>query len=243
MQPIYLNVPYERKSEAKELGAKFDWDRLLWYANEGNIDELQRKFKIYEPLNNIVGENRGFGGSELYVDMIPSQSWFRNLRTCLVNKDDWNIVRKHVFERVNYTCECCGLWCKDSKIYDAEDYVKPTQYMHESTVRELQKWNNIQLEAHERWSFDDSKKVQKLERIIALCHRCHTVTHWGLAGIRGLHEEAEDHLMKVNKYTQDQCSKHITERTEFWRSLKEDYKLDLSIIRNSGFDIVEDDNI
>ena len=61
MQPIYLNVPYERKSEAKELGAKFDWDKRLWYANEGNIDELQRKFKIYEPLEKKMIESEDLG--------------------------------------------------------------------------------------------------------------------------------------------------------------------------------------
>lgn len=241
MQSIYLNVPYERKEEAKELGAKFDWDKLLWYGNECNIGKLQTKFKIYEPLSNIVGENREFGGQKLYVDMIPPQCWYRNVRERLVNKDDWNIIRKHVFERVNYTCECCGLWCKDSRPYDEEDHVQRTGYVNPSEVRELKKWNTVRLEAHERWSYDDSTKVQKLERIVALCHRCHTVTHLGLAGERGLYGEAYDHLMKVNRYTVDQCSEHIRDREDIWSTLKEEYKLDLSIIKNSGFDVENDD--
>lgn len=76
MSIIYLLVPYERISEAKELGAKFDWNKKLWYGNEDNICELQKLFKIYQSLNNIVGENRQFGGSKLYVDMVPHQLYF-----------------------------------------------------------------------------------------------------------------------------------------------------------------------
>ena len=53
MQSIYLNVPYERKEEAKELGAKFDWDKLLWYGNECNIGKLQTKFKVIIKLKIV----------------------------------------------------------------------------------------------------------------------------------------------------------------------------------------------
>lgn len=259
---VYLLVPYERISEAKELGAKFDWNKKLWYGNEDNICELQKLFKIYQPLNNIVGENRQFGGSKLYVDMVPHKSWNHNVRTYLKNKEDWDCIRKHVYERVNYRCECCGLLCKIKKYHD-DLYLDSSKYEenkrfiesfkdndpeyfsesmkclndnHNEYIKELQIWNTIQLEAHERWSYDDSTKVQKLERIIALCHRCHTVTHWGLAGVRGLINEAHEHLMKVNKYTEEDCKEHIKERTNIWRSLKEKYKLDLSILINSGFD-------
>lgn len=253
MSKIYLLVPYERNSEAKELGAKFDWNNKLWYGNKDNICALQKLFKIHQPLKNIIGENRQFGGSELYVDMVPPQSWYHNVRTYLKNEEDWDSIRKHVYERVNYRCECCGLWCKNKKLYDDLDFdeskfkdsdpeyfsevIKNLNDDHNKYIKELQIWNTIQLEAHERWSYDDSTKVQKLERIIALCHRCHTVTHWGLAGLRGLKNEAMEHLMKVNKYTNEECFEHIKERTNIWRCLKGEYKLDLSILTNSGFDI------
>ena len=35
------------------------------------------------------------------------------------------------------------------------------------------------LEAHERWRYDDGKRLQKLETVIAVCHRCHEVIHIG----------------------------------------------------------------
>ena len=34
-------------------------------------------------------------------------------------------------------------------------------------------------------------KIQKLERIVALCHRCHTATHVGLACVKGLGQLAK----------------------------------------------------
>ena len=33
------------------------------------------------------------------------------------------------------------------------------------------------LEAHENWSYDEEKALQKLEDVVALCHSCHEVKH------------------------------------------------------------------
>ena len=54
------------------------------------------------------------------------------------------------------------------------------------------------LEAHERWSYDDIKKVQKLEDIIAVCHLCHSVIHIGRTQLVGDEDKAIKHFMKVN---------------------------------------------
>lgn len=55
------------------------------------------------------------------------------------------------------------------------------------------------LEAHERWSYDEKKGVQKLEDVIAVCHACHSVIHIGRTQLTGGEEEAIAHFMKVNK--------------------------------------------
>ena len=54
------------------------------------------------------------------------------------------------------------------------------------------------LEAHEQWSYDEEKGVQKLENIIAVCHDCHSVIHIGRTQLVGDIERAEKHYMKVN---------------------------------------------
>ena len=54
------------------------------------------------------------------------------------------------------------------------------------------------LEAHERWEYDETRGIQKLVGIEALCRKCHETKHVGLAQLRGRGEAAEDWFMKVN---------------------------------------------
>ena len=40
-------------------------------------------------------------------------------------------------------------------------------------------------DAHERWSYDEKKGVQKLEDIVAVCKDCHSVIHIGRTYLKG----------------------------------------------------------
>ncbi|POZ51179.1 DUF5710 domain-containing protein [Methylovulum psychrotolerans] len=199
---VYLNVPYSRKDEAKNMGAKWDPDFKSWYMleNNRNFDKLTLLF----PDIILIGEDRTFGGNQLFVDLIPKSCWFTNVRYCIA-EDDWNRLRKIIYQRANNVCECCG---------------------------ELNgKW----LEAHERWSYDDKNKIQKLERLIALCKDCHTSTHLGYAQIKGLGEYAVQHLQKVTGFNNKQLQEHIDRAFETWRERSvNEYTLDLRLITNSG---------
>jgi len=46
----YLNIPYSDKDEAKELGAKFDWEKKKWYVMKSKINLFQ-KWKSQTPSN------------------------------------------------------------------------------------------------------------------------------------------------------------------------------------------------
>ena len=39
---IYLSVPFERKEDAKSLGAKWDKDKKQWYTNTYNIQLIEK---------------------------------------------------------------------------------------------------------------------------------------------------------------------------------------------------------
>jgi hypothetical protein len=260
MSKIYLIVPFENKDDAKNLGVKFDWDKKLWYANNTNKNKLLEKYKEYKSFDKLIGENREFNGSNLFIDLIPTTSWFNNVRSCIYN-EDWLRIRKYIYERVNYKCECCGLYCKNRIEYDDEDLDKNSDdedsdeeindYLLElksnnefNKNEELKKWNTIQLEAHERWSYDDINNIQKLERIIALCHRCHSVTHSGLTGLRGLSNQANKHLMKVNNWNEEQVLNHHKEQKNIWMERnKIKWNIDLSIITNSGIKLKEKEQL
>lgn len=58
------------------------------------------------------------------------------------------------------------------------------------------------LEAHEKWSYDDEKALQKLEDVVALCHSCHEVKHISRTQLMGRGAEAMEWFMKVNGCSQ-----------------------------------------
>lgn len=60
------------------------------------------------------------------------------------------------------------------------------------------------LEAHEVWSYDDEKHIQKLEDVVAVCRACHEVIHIGRTALTGREAEAQAHFMKVNGTTQSE---------------------------------------
>ena len=55
------------------------------------------------------------------------------------------------------------------------------------------------LHAHEKWSFDKDKKVQRLEDVVAVCGACHSVIHIGRSQVLGLEDNAIKHFKRVNK--------------------------------------------
>ena len=88
------------------------------------------------------------------------------------------------------------------------------------------------LEAHERWDYDDENHVQILSDIIAVCHSCHEVIHYGRTSIVGNAERAEDHFMKVNKCSYVEMRSELGKATELHRKRNEvsEWKLDLSFL-------------
>ena len=88
------------------------------------------------------------------------------------------------------------------------------------------------LEAHEKWSYDEKNKVQKLEDIIAVCHDCHSVIHIGRTSLVGNMERAEKHYMKVNacSYTDFLKDLGMANTQHQRRNEIDDWKLDLSYL-------------
>lgn len=58
------------------------------------------------------------------------------------------------------------------------------------------------LEAHEKWGYDDEKRLQTLKDVVALCPACHLVKHISRAYFVGKGEEAMEQFMKVNGCSQ-----------------------------------------
>ncbi len=216
MSIIYLSVSHNEKGEAKNLGCKFDFDIKKWYMylNSINKEQILKKWKVYKAITELIGEDRNFGENDLFVDLIPRSCWFTNVRSC-IKQCEWDRLREYVYNRVNYICECCKINVKNT--------------------------NNLRLEAHERWYYDDNTRTQKLMRLVALCNLCHQSTHMGLARIRRKEDESKLHLQKVRNFTENECEVHISNAFSIWNERnKYTWKLDLSLITNNNIELISD---
>ena len=43
--------------------------------------------------DSFIGEDRNFGGNELFIDLIPQSCWFKNARSN-IDRSNWDYVRK-----------------------------------------------------------------------------------------------------------------------------------------------------
>ncbi len=170
----------------------------------------------------LPGEDRSFNpapdGAPLFVDLVPASCWFTNVRSC-VAPADWDRIRRMVYSRAGNRCEACGSPCDRAR--------------------------RIWLEAHERWSYDLTPTdepfaswgmpVQRLRRLVCLCTRCHETTHLGLAGLRGHHERAFDHLCAVNGWSRSTARAHVAEANAlFEERSRVEWLLDLNILLLAG---------
>ncbi|MGH3718303.1 MAG: DUF5710 domain-containing protein [Pseudonocardiaceae bacterium] len=204
---VWLDVSYAEKDQAKSHGARWDPSARRWYAPSSAVTGLARWTALPEIPDLLPGEDRSLG-SGLFVDLVPSSCWFTNVRSCVVPKD-WQRLSRMITGRAGRRCEACG------------------QAPDPATGRRL--------EAHERWAYDQPSGVQALRRLICLCDQCHTVTHFGLAGLRGLAEEALGQLRTVTGMTDQQARAHVDDAFALWkdRSTRR-WTLDLTMLTTAG---------
>ncbi|GAA1089580.1 DUF5710 domain-containing protein [Nocardiopsis composta] len=207
---IWLDVPFAEKDEAKALGARWDARRRRWYAPRAGMAGLDRWAAAPDVPDLLPGEDRSLG-SGLYVDLVPSTCWFTNVRSC-VSQRDWERLRRMVVGRAGRRCEICG-----AAAVPAE---------------------RVRLEVHERWAYDRASRVQTLKRLICLCTPCHTVTHFGLAQIRGRAAEALAHLREVTGMTDAQARGHVDDAFTVWEARSAlVWSLDLSMLTSTGIEV------
>ena len=89
------------------------------------------------------------------------------------------------------------------------------------------------LDAHERWSYDCEKGVQKLEDVVAICKDCHSAIHIGRTQLKGDAIRAEDHYMKVNGCSYAEMRRDLGEANAMnaERNKVAEWKLDLSWLK------------
>ena len=120
----------------------------------------------------------------LTCELIPSSTWGTNLRS-LLTRSQWDRLRRMAYAQGGGVCEVCGdVGTNQGRKHD--------------------------LEAHEVWNYCDATHTQTLERMIALCPRCHEVKHIGRAFATGAHMRALAHLARVNGWGPEQVHAHVS---------------------------------
>jgi len=144
----------------------------------------------------------------LTIELVPKTCWYSNVRTN-VPKEIWDKLRTATYKKANHICEICG--------------GKGT------------KWP---VECHEIWHYDDNRRIQRLENLIALCPSCHEVKHIGLAGVNGRDHIAKKHLAIVNDWTKKQVDQYVTEVFKIWLTRsKHEWILNVEWLENQGIDM------
>jgi len=141
----------------------------------------------------------------LTIELVPETCWFSNVRSIASDKE-WTNLKKITSSKANYRCEICG--------------------------GKGPKWP---VECHEIWDFNDSKKLQKLVGLIALCPSCHEVKHIGFANTQGRGEIAAKHLATINEWSDDKANKYIQEKFQEWEVRSEyEWELDINYLEQYG---------
>src|SRR5207302_1396445 len=111
----------------------------------------------FDRMSLSTDRNTGFGGryepvrtftlhpgeTRLTVELVPSSCWYTNVRSH-VPKTVWDRLRRQVAAEAGNRCEICG--------------------------GRGRRWP---VECHEVWEYDDDEKIQRLQRLVALCPACH----------------------------------------------------------------------
>jgi len=119
------------------------------------------------------------------------------------------------------------------KILSKEDWQKLSRFVRSNGVCDIcgRHLPISELDAHEKWSYDDVTHIQKLENILSLCKDCHRVKHIGRAQAVGEEHLAKKWFMKVNGCSEDDYEEAIHEAITEWQERSEHkWTLDVSLI-------------
>lgn len=159
-------------------------------------------------MRKRICNNRFSGPSEplLTVELVPSTSWFTNVRSHLA-VEEWDLVRRAVYRRARYRCEVCG-----------------------------GRGERHPVECHEVWDYDDERRVQRLDRLVALCPPCHRVKHLGLASVNGRYDEALQHLAGVNGWALEEAERYARSAFARWEERSRyEWTVDVSVLESEAY--------
>jgi len=116
-----------------------------------------------------------------------------------VSGEHWDRLRRYCYKAAGHRCEICG------------------------------NKGSPAIEAHEVWVFDDKTRTQRLQRLIALCVKCHKAHHLGFARKLGIYDDVLAHMRWVNDWDDTRLKAALAgaQRT-FEKRSRERWSVDIS---------------
>ena|ERR1700693_3567728 len=129
----------------------------------------------------------------------------------ILTKTQWNILSRQVRSQAYDICEIC----------------------HSNSEKSL--------DCHEIWEYNDTRLIQKLIKMIALCKNCHQVKHFGLARLQGREAYALQHFMKINKMQRKEAENYIQKAFMTWADRSQyNWSIDISILSNYSLKLTKE---
>lgn len=149
----------------------------------------------------------------LDLELVPSTMWRKNIRG-VISRENWDALRWGFYATTKKP--------EYLKIRFDDRIRKPSVECHICGAE------GDNLELHEQWQYDDKNLVQCLVGLIPVCQDCHLSMHLGRATQLGLGDKAQQHLMRINQWTEEQTKKCIEDAFKKWRQRSgKQYSLDL----------------
>lgn len=201
--PDYKKV-LEWESQRKAKSYKAGW--LYYQCKTADLldvlDDLRNQGLIEGASQSPISVEPSAPGcpkQQLTIELVPQTCWYSNVRS-EISKTGWDKLKKITFEKAEHHCEVCS--------------------------GRGAKWP---VECHEIWHYEDTKHIQALRGLIALCPSCHEVKHMGFANTQGRGHIAARHLAKVNGWSEGQTKEYVHEQFQVWiRRSKHEWELDIS---------------
>ena len=130
---------------------------------------------------------------KLKIDLVPSTSWYNNLRK-LVSKNKWDKIRKKAYSDYGYKCGICGadgrLSCHEIWGYDDENHIQ---------------------------------KLEGFIALCTMCHHVKHIGFAGILAQQGKidYDKVIAHFMSVNKCDYEDFEEHREEAFKIWKKRSE----------------------
>ena len=130
---------------------------------------------------------------KLKIDLVPSTSWYNNLRKA-VSKSKWDKIRKKAYSDYGYKCGICDaegrLSCHEIWIYDDENHIQ---------------------------------KLEGFIALCTMCHHVKHIGFAGILAQQGKLDYGKviAHFMSVNKCDYEDFEEHREKAFEIWKTRSE----------------------